>query len=185
MNSTGPGKNKKNKLKIALLHQQGSQHVEVLREQHTQYMVSCIMSHLVDEQTQEAVLIKGLADSPVKTHLFRIELESLDQAITIAEQEDFSLKQAFVHSGAYRHPRRQEYRGPEPMVPYVESVKPRSSIHKRLQKRNRYQKTTTSMSVEPHAQCLETLSETIDVPLGTAEDAGPTLLRNRNGKADR
>ena len=110
--------------------------------QHTRYLVSCIVSHPIDEQTQVTVFIKGLADGPVKTHLFRLELESLDQAISIAEQEDFSLKQAFVHSGSYRPPRRQDYGGPEPMdLSYVESEKPRSSTsYKRLQKCNRCQK---------------------------------------------
>ena len=110
--------------------------------QHTRYLVSCIVCHPIDVQTQVTVFIKGLADGPVKTHLFRLELESLDQAIAIAEQEDFSLNQAYVHSGSYRPPRRQEAGGPEPMdLCYVESEKPRSSNYKRLQKCNRCQKT--------------------------------------------
>ena len=110
--------------------------------QHTRYLVSCIVCHPIDVQTQVTVFIKGLADGPVKTHLFRLELESLDQAIAIAEQEDFSLNQAYVHSGSYRPPRRQEVGGPEPMdLCYVESEKPRSSNYKRLQKCNRCQKT--------------------------------------------
>ena len=54
------------------------------------------------------VSIKGLADGSVKAHLLRIEPESLDQAISVAEHGDFSLEQAVYHSGAYRPCRRQE-----------------------------------------------------------------------------
>ncbi|CAI5711096.1 unnamed protein product [Peronospora effusa] len=109
--------------------------------QHVRYLVSCIVLNPIDEHTQVTVFIKGLTDGPVKTHLFRLELESLDQAISAAEQEDFSLQQAHVHSGSYRPPRRQEGGGPEPMdLSYVESERPRSPGYKRLQKCNRCQK---------------------------------------------
>ncbi|CAI5720140.1 unnamed protein product [Peronospora farinosa] len=91
--------------------------------QHVRYLVSCIVLNPIDEHTQVTVFIKGLTDGPVKTHLFRLELESLDQVISAAEQEDFSLQQAHVHSGSYRPPRRQEGGG-----------------YKRLQKCNRCQK---------------------------------------------
>ena len=87
------------------------------------------------------MFIKGLTDGPVKTHLFRLELESLDQAISAAEQEDFRLQQAHVHSGSYLTPRRQDGGGPELIyLSYVESERPRSPGYKRAQKCNRCQK---------------------------------------------
>ena len=54
--------------------------------QHTQYLVSCIVSHPIDEKTQVIVFTKGLTDGPVKTHLFRLAPETLDQAISVAER---------------------------------------------------------------------------------------------------
>ena len=74
-------------------------------DQHTRYLVSCIVAKPVDEQTQVTVFIKGLTDGPVKTYLFRLDLEMLDQAISVAEQEDFSMRQAHVNSSFYRPPR--------------------------------------------------------------------------------
>uniref|UniRef100_A0AAV1TRH0 Retrotransposon gag domain-containing protein n=1 Tax=Peronospora matthiolae TaxID=2874970 RepID=A0AAV1TRH0_9STRA len=62
--------------------------------QHIRHLTSCISSNPVDEHTLVSVFMQGLADGPVKTHLFRLELDSLKQAISIAEQEDFSLRQA-------------------------------------------------------------------------------------------
>ena len=111
---------------------------------HTRYLVSCIVAKPIDDQTQVTVFIKGLTDGPVKTHLFLLELDRLDQAISVAEQEDFSLfhmRQAHMNSSSYRPQRRQETRGPEPMdLCCVKSMRPRSSGNKRLQKCNRFQK---------------------------------------------
>uniref|UniRef100_A0AAV1UF69 CCHC-type domain-containing protein n=1 Tax=Peronospora matthiolae TaxID=2874970 RepID=A0AAV1UF69_9STRA len=96
----------------------------------------------VDEHTLVSVFMQGLADGPVKTHLFRLELDSLKQAISIAEQEDFSLRQARASSTSYRQPRRYDNGGPEPMeLCYVESEKARSTGYKKLQRCNRCQKT--------------------------------------------
>uniref|UniRef100_A0AAV1VHV4 CCHC-type domain-containing protein n=1 Tax=Peronospora matthiolae TaxID=2874970 RepID=A0AAV1VHV4_9STRA len=86
--------------------------------------------------------MQGLADGPVKTHLFRFELDSLEQAISIAEQEDFSLRQARASSTSYRQPRRYDSGGPETMeLCYVESEKARSTDYKKLQRCNICQKT--------------------------------------------
>ena len=82
--------------------------------QHTRYLVSCIVLNPIDEQTQVTVFIKGLANGPVKIHLFRLELDTLEEAISVAEQEDFSLRQTQASWSSYRPPRR-EYGGPEPM----------------------------------------------------------------------
>uniref|UniRef100_A0AAV1U1C7 CCHC-type domain-containing protein n=1 Tax=Peronospora matthiolae TaxID=2874970 RepID=A0AAV1U1C7_9STRA len=89
-----------------------------------------------------SVFVQGLADGPVKTHLFRLELDSLEQAISIAEQEDFSLRQARASSTSYRQSRRYDNGDPEPMeLCYVESGKARSTDYKKLQRCNRCQKT--------------------------------------------
>uniref|UniRef100_A0AAV1TVZ8 CCHC-type domain-containing protein n=1 Tax=Peronospora matthiolae TaxID=2874970 RepID=A0AAV1TVZ8_9STRA len=110
--------------------------------QHIRHLTSCISSNPVDEHTLVSVFMQGLADGPVKTHLFRLELDSLEQAISIAEQEDFSLRQARASSTSYRQPRRYDSGGPEPMeLCYVESEKARSTDYKKLQKCNRCQKT--------------------------------------------
>uniref|UniRef100_A0AAV1V909 CCHC-type domain-containing protein n=1 Tax=Peronospora matthiolae TaxID=2874970 RepID=A0AAV1V909_9STRA len=110
--------------------------------QHIRHLTSCISSNPVDEHTLVSVFMQGLADGPVKTHLFRLELDSLEQAISIAEQEDFSLRQACASSTSYRQPRRYDSGGPEPMeLCYVESEKALSTDYKKLQKCNRCQKT--------------------------------------------
>uniref|UniRef100_A0AAV1TFM3 CCHC-type domain-containing protein n=1 Tax=Peronospora matthiolae TaxID=2874970 RepID=A0AAV1TFM3_9STRA len=110
--------------------------------QHIRHLTSCISSNPVDEHTLVSVFMQGLADGPVKTHLFRLELDSLEQAISIAEQEDFSLRQARASSTSYRQPRRYDNGGPEPMeLCYVESEKALSTDYKKLQKCNRCQKT--------------------------------------------
>uniref|UniRef100_A0AAV1TPT1 CCHC-type domain-containing protein n=1 Tax=Peronospora matthiolae TaxID=2874970 RepID=A0AAV1TPT1_9STRA len=110
--------------------------------QHIRHLTSCISSNPVDGHTLVSVFMQGLADGPVKTHLFRLELDSLEQAISIAEQEDFSLRQARASSTSYRQPRRYDNGGPEPMeLCYVESEKARSTGYKKLQRCNRCQKT--------------------------------------------
>ena len=109
--------------------------------QHIRLLASCITTNPVNEHTLVTVFMQGLADGPVKTHLFRVELNTLEEAISVAEQEDFSMRQAHASSVSYRPPRRQEVGGPEPMdLSYVESERPRSSYNKRLQKCNRCQK---------------------------------------------
>ena len=42
------------------------------------------MAKPIDEQTQVNVFIKVLTDGPGKTHLFCLELDTLDQAISVA-----------------------------------------------------------------------------------------------------
>ena len=89
---------------------------------------------MIDEHTLIAVFIKGLADGPVKTYLFRLESKSLDQAISAAEQEGFSLLQALVYSVSHRPPERQRGGGPEPIdLSYVERKRPRSPGYNPLQ----------------------------------------------------
>ena len=116
-----------------------------------------------------------------------MELDTLGEAISVAEQEDFSLRQDQASSSSYRPLRRQEHGVPEPMdLSYIESEKPRYSNNKRLQKCNRCQK----LGHYAH-EC----SAPRPVPRDTERNygpnvkkatvAGPTLLRNRNNEADR
>uniref|UniRef100_A0AAV1UXZ5 CCHC-type domain-containing protein n=1 Tax=Peronospora matthiolae TaxID=2874970 RepID=A0AAV1UXZ5_9STRA len=115
---------------------------QTLKPPRAEFRARTRSSNSVDEHTLVLVFIQGLADGPVKTHLFRLELDSLEQAISIAEQEDFSLRQARANSTSYRQPRRYDSGGPEPMeLCYVKSEKARSTDNKRLQKCNRCQKT--------------------------------------------
>uniref|UniRef100_A0AAV1ULD5 Retrotransposon gag domain-containing protein n=1 Tax=Peronospora matthiolae TaxID=2874970 RepID=A0AAV1ULD5_9STRA len=110
--------------------------------QNIRHLTSCIISNPVDEHTLVSVFMQGLADGPVKNHLFRLELDSLERAISIAEQENFSLRQARASSTSYRPPGRYDSGSPEPMkLCYVESEKARSTDYKKLQKCNRCQKT--------------------------------------------
>ena len=67
--------------------------------------------------------MQGLTDGPVKTHLFRLELDTLEEAISIAEQEDFSLRQAQASSSSHRPPRRHELGGLEPMDPLMSKAR--------------------------------------------------------------
>ena len=83
--------------------------------QHARYLVSCIVTDPVDDQTQVVTYIKGLVDGPIKTHLFREYPRTLEEAIRVSLQEDFSLRQAYIHSSSYRPTRREETGGPEPM----------------------------------------------------------------------
>ena len=98
-------------------------------------IASSLTANPVHEHTLITVFMQGLADGPVRNHLFHLELDTLEQAISAAEEEDFSMRQAHAISNSYRPPRRQEAGGPEPMyLGYVESERPRFSRNKRLQK---------------------------------------------------
>jgi hypothetical protein len=92
---------------------QGKRDVHAYAQQ-ARYLVSCIVTEPIDDQTQVVTYIKGLLDGPIKTHLFREYPATLEEAIRLSLQEDFSLRQAYVHSASYRPPRREEG-GPEPM----------------------------------------------------------------------
>ncbi|OWY91130.1 hypothetical protein PHMEG_00040422 [Phytophthora megakarya] len=68
--------------------------------------------------------MKGLRDGPVKTYLFREYPSTLEAAITLAMQEEFSLKQAKLHTNVPRPPRpAPKTEGPEPMdLSYASAV---------------------------------------------------------------
>ena len=65
------------------------EYVQVARD-----LISCIVMDPMDEATKVTTFMKGLKDGPVRTQLFRVYPETLEEAISLEIQEDFSLKQA-------------------------------------------------------------------------------------------
>ncbi|KAE8914635.1 hypothetical protein PF003_g2235 [Phytophthora fragariae] len=62
--------------------------------------------------------MKGLKDGPVKTYLFQEHPSYLESAITLAMQEEFSLRQAKLHANVPRpmpRPMVKPSGGPEPI----------------------------------------------------------------------
>ncbi|KAG3134261.1 hypothetical protein PI124_g19980 [Phytophthora idaei] len=54
----------------------------------------------MDEATKVVTFMKGLRDGPFKTYLFREYPSTLEAAITLVMQEEFSLRQAKFHVNA-------------------------------------------------------------------------------------
>uniref|UniRef100_A0AAV1TTN7 Retrotransposon gag domain-containing protein n=2 Tax=Peronospora matthiolae TaxID=2874970 RepID=A0AAV1TTN7_9STRA len=156
--------------------------------QHTRHLTSCISSNPVDEHTLVSVFMQGLADGPVKTHLFRLELDSLEQAISIAGQEDFSLRQARASSTSYRQPRRYDRRRSRADGTLL--CREREGSLYRLQESCRdatdvKRQDTTLTGVVPLVQCLATLGVATFPPMRKgAGDAGPLLVQKRNNGID-
>ncbi|KAG3088668.1 hypothetical protein PC121_g4384 [Phytophthora cactorum] len=92
--------------------QQGKHDVHAYA-QRARYLVSNIVTNPMDEMTKVVTFIKGLRDGPVKTFLFREYPSTLEAAITLAMQEEFSLRQAKLHVNVPRMAR--PVGGPEPM----------------------------------------------------------------------
>lgn len=65
------------------------EYVQVARD-----LISCIVLEPMDEATKVTTFMKGLNNGPVRTQLFRVYPETLEQAISLVIQEDFSLRQA-------------------------------------------------------------------------------------------
>lgn len=95
--------------------QQGKHDVHAYA-QRARYLVSNIVTNPIDEATKVVTFMKGLKDGPVKTYLFREYPSTLEAAITLAMQEEFSLKQAKLHTNVPRMARPvMRTEGPEPM----------------------------------------------------------------------
>ena len=62
--------------------------------QHVRYLASRMVANPVSEFVYITILLQGLIDDSVRNQLFRIELKSLEEAITTVLQEDYSVKQA-------------------------------------------------------------------------------------------
>ncbi|POM59873.1 LOW QUALITY PROTEIN: Uncharacterized protein PHPALM_31336 [Phytophthora palmivora] len=65
--------------------------------QRARYLVSNVVTNPIDEATKVVTFMKGLKDGPVKTYLFREYPSTLEAAITLAMQEEFSLRQTKQH----------------------------------------------------------------------------------------
>ncbi|KAG3154277.1 hypothetical protein PC128_g22392 [Phytophthora cactorum] len=76
--------------------QQGKHDVHAYA-QRARYLASNIVTNPMDEATKVVMFMKGLRDGPVKTYLFREYPSTLEAAITLAMQEEFSLRQAKLH----------------------------------------------------------------------------------------
>ena len=61
--------------------------------QHIRLLASSKPVNPVREHTLITVFLQVLAERPVRNHLFRLELNTLEDAISAAEQEDFSMRQ--------------------------------------------------------------------------------------------
>ncbi|KAL4144902.1 hypothetical protein PRNP1_014026 [Phytophthora ramorum] len=97
--------------------QQGKHDVHAYA-QRARYLVSNIVTNPIDEVTKVVTFMKGLRDGPVKTYLFREYPNTLEAAIALAMQEEFSLRQAKLHVNAPRlmpRPVARPSGGPEPM----------------------------------------------------------------------
>ncbi|KAG2839600.1 hypothetical protein PC112_g4026 [Phytophthora cactorum] len=95
--------------------QQGKHDVHAYA-QRARYLVSNIVTNPMDEATKFVTFMKGLRDGPVKTYLFREYPSTLEAAITLAMQEEFSLRQAKLHVNVPRMARPvMKTGGPEPM----------------------------------------------------------------------
>ncbi|GMF29286.1 unnamed protein product [Phytophthora fragariaefolia] len=82
------------------------------------YLVSNIVPNPIDEATKVVTFMKGLKDGPVKAYPFREHTSTLEEAITLAMQEAFSLRQAKLHVNVPRPMSRPVVKptgGPEPM----------------------------------------------------------------------
>ena len=108
--------------------------------QRARYLVSSIVTDPIDAATQVVTFMKGLQDGPVKTYLFREFPQTMEEAITLALQEDLSQKQAKLHGNTVRGPRppvQNSGSKPEPMdLCYVSASANASSSNKsRVDKR--------------------------------------------------
>ena len=130
--------------------------------------------------------MQGLTDGPVKTYLFRMEFNTLEEAIRVAEQEDFSVKQAHTNSNSYRPSRRQENGGPEPMnLCNARNESSRVNNYKKLQNAI-YVRRQGIMHVKavPRARYhVPQKTITAKRPSG-AQGVGPTLMRRRINETD-
>uniref|UniRef100_K3WX10 Retrotransposon gag domain-containing protein n=1 Tax=Globisporangium ultimum (strain ATCC 200006 / CBS 805.95 / DAOM BR144) TaxID=431595 RepID=K3WX10_GLOUD len=64
--------------------------------QRARYLVSSIVSNPIDRATQVVTFMQGLNDGPVRTQLFREYPQTMEDAINLALQEDFSIKQSKI-----------------------------------------------------------------------------------------
>ncbi|KAK1931495.1 Retrotransposon-like protein 1 [Phytophthora citrophthora] len=95
--------------------QQGKDDVHTFA-QRARYLISNIVANPIDEATKVVTFMKGLRDDPVKMYLFQEYPNTLEEAISLAMQEEFSRRQAKLHANTPRPARSvAKTGGPEPM----------------------------------------------------------------------
>uniref|UniRef100_K3WF62 CCHC-type domain-containing protein n=1 Tax=Globisporangium ultimum (strain ATCC 200006 / CBS 805.95 / DAOM BR144) TaxID=431595 RepID=K3WF62_GLOUD len=90
--------------------------------QRARYLVSSIVDEPIDVPTQVVTFMTGLNDGPIRNQLFREYPKTLEEAISRAMQEEFSIKQAKFQGFPSRPPRQSNvvHDGPEPMdISYI------------------------------------------------------------------
>ncbi|KAG2986549.1 hypothetical protein PC120_g23811 [Phytophthora cactorum] len=85
------------RLRAEFLDLQQGKHDVHAYAQRARYLVLNIVTNPMDEATKVVTFMKGLRDVPVKTYLFREYPSTFEAAITLAMQEEFSLRQAKLH----------------------------------------------------------------------------------------
>ena len=95
--------------------------------QQARYLVASVVAEPIDGPTQVAVFLNGLNEGPVRTQLFREHPKTMEKAISLALEEDFSQRQAKLEYAApfrrntgnspFKNPKREGRNpsGPEPM----------------------------------------------------------------------
>ncbi|GMF63445.1 unnamed protein product [Phytophthora fragariaefolia] len=97
--------------------QQGKHDVHAYA-QRARYLVSTIVTNPIDEAPKVVTFMKGLKAGLVMAYLFREYPRTLEAAVTLAMQEEFSLRQAKLHVNDPRQiprPTMKPTGGPEPM----------------------------------------------------------------------
>ena len=83
--------------------------------QEVRALIADIVENPIDEATQVSVFLNGLRSGPVRTQLFREYPETLESAITMALQEDFSHRQCDLPVQGRDNRPRPVAEGPTPM----------------------------------------------------------------------
>lgn len=77
----------------------------------------------MDEDTLVALFLQGLKDGPVRTQLFRVYPKTLESAVSIALEEEFSRTQALRHgAGAFKNAPNPQKNGRDPMAMDISTV---------------------------------------------------------------
>lgn len=85
--------------------------------QEVRSLVSDVVQNPIDPATQVSVFLGGLQSGPVRTQLFRAYPSSLEEAINLALQEEFSFRQSHAQSQGFANNFRAQRAsdGPSPM----------------------------------------------------------------------
>ncbi|KAE9020140.1 hypothetical protein PR001_g13674, partial [Phytophthora rubi] len=167
-------------------------------DQRVRYLVSNIVTNPTDEATQVVTFMKSLKDGPVNTYLFRDYPNTLESAITLAIQEEFSLRQAKLHVNAPRpmpRPMVKPSGGPEPMdlssataAGSQQRRGPTNARYFRCGNNGHYARECTAPVQAAKGRCDDTgyrhgLSKKLERPAGAGRPAGDAVERIDIGHA--